>query len=68
MGLDYISNAGFARFSHSIIFFFQIDACVSDVWLTQSNDDDDDDDDDNINSILTLDRRHATDSRYILRM
>ena len=47
-------------------FFFQIDACVSDVWLTQSNDDDDDDDD--VNSILTLDRRHATDSRYNLRM
>ncbi len=62
MGLDYISDAGFARFSHSIIFFFQIDARVSDVWLTQSNDDD------NVNSIPTLDRRHATDSRYILRM
>ncbi len=65
MGLDYISDAGFARFSHSIIFFFQIDARVSDVWLTQSNDDDDDD---NVNSTPTLDRRHATDSRYILRM
>jgi hypothetical protein len=35
---------------------------VSDVWLTQSNDDD------NVNSTPTLDRRHATDSRYILRM
>ncbi len=63
MGLDYISDAGFARFSHSIIFFFQIDAYISDVWLTQSNDDGD-----NVNSISTLDRRHATDSRYILRM
>jgi hypothetical protein len=62
MGLDYISDAGFARFSHSIIFFFQIDACVSDVWLTQSNDDD------NVNSSPTLDRRHATGSRYILPM
>lgn len=45
MGLDYISDAGFAGFSHSIIFFFQIDAHVSDVWLTQSNDDED-----NVNS------------------
>jgi hypothetical protein len=49
MGLDYISDAGFARFSHSIIFFFQIDVCVSDVWLAQSNDENDDDDD-NVNS------------------
>ena len=46
MGLDYISDAGSPDSAIQSFFFIQIDARVSDVWLTQSNDDD------NVNSTL----------------